>query len=265
MGRIRRYARLYKAFVRYTFAREASFRGDFLSYVFVNLLWAGFSIFIVGIFYTQTDAIAGWTLGEAIALLATWQLVNGILTFFVRRNFSKLPDDIKDGHLDLVLTKPINSQFLVSFKHIDTPKIFNVLFAIALLVFGLIYADATVTWQGAIVYVLLIGAGVAISYAMWFSLLTLSFRYLGMSNLEMLFDSIYRFARFPADAYMVAGKVILFTIVPLGIVTQLPAEALARGLAWQWVIYALGIAVVFMAISVKLWNHQIKKYASASS
>lgn len=265
ISKMRRYGRLYAAFVKYTFAREAEFRGDFLSYTFVNLLWAGFSVFIVGIFYTQTDDIAGWSLGEAFALLATWHIVNAILTFFVRRNFSKLPDEIKDGQLDIVITKPVNTQFMVSLKHIDTPKIFNLIFAILLLIFGVSRAGVDVTASGVLLYVVLVAAGVVIGYALWFAVLTLAFRFLGMSNLEMLFDSVFRFARFPADAFQAIGKAILFSVVPLGIITQLPSEALARELAWPWAVYGVLLAVVFFFWSSWLWKRKIRQYASASS
>ncbi|MCA9376251.1 MAG: ABC-2 family transporter protein, partial [Candidatus Doudnabacteria bacterium] len=173
--------------MKYTFAREVEFRGDFLSYTFVNLLWAGFSVFIMGLFYTQTDNIAGWGLGEAFTLLATWHVVNAVLTFFVRRNFSKLPDEIKDGDLDVIVTKPVNMQFFVSLKHIDLPKIFNLLFAIALLVFGMSRVGVDVTLSGVLAYIILVIAGIMIGYSLWFGVLTLSFKYLGMSNLEMLF------------------------------------------------------------------------------
>ena len=262
---IPRYYRLYKAFVKYTFAREVEFRGDFLSYTFVNLLWAGFSVFIMGLFYTQTDNIAGWGLGEAFTLLATWHVVNAVLTFFVRRNFSKLPDEIKDGDLDVIVTKPVNMQFFVSLKHIDLPKIFNLFFAIALLVFGMSRVGVDATLSGVLAYIILVIAGIMIGYSLWFGVLTLSFKYLGMSNLEMLFDSVFRFARFPADAFTFVGKALLFTAIPLGVMTQLPAEALSRGLAWPWVVYGVGIAALFFWIATSLWNRQIRKYASASS
>ncbi len=265
MNRIRRYLRLYKSFVRYSLARELSFRGDFFGYVFVNLLWAGFSVFVAGIYYAQTPSIAGWTIGEGLALLATWHIVNAILTFFVRRNFARLPTDIKDGLLDLVIIKPINTQFLVSLKYLDLPKIFNLLFAIGLLVFGLMTAGVHVTIGQALIYSVLVLAGSIMTYAIWFAMLTLSFRFVGMSNLEMLFDAVFRFSRFPADAFTAFGKAILFTVIPIGVAIQLPAEALARGLAWRWVIYALLVAGLALWTSTFLWKRELRRYSSASS
>ena len=262
---IRRYWRLYKAFVRYTLARETTFRGDFLSYSFVNLLWAGFSLIVLGLFFTQTDSIAGWNEGEAFALLGTWHVVNAILTFFVRRNLSRLPDSIKDGKLDTLLVKPVNSQFIASLERIDLPKIFNLLFAIILLVFGLHKAGVDVTVWRALVYIILVGASVMIGYCVWFLLLTLSFRFIGMSNLEMLFDSMLRYGRFPADAFQVAGKVVLYTVVPFGVMTQIPSEVLARDPAWYWPVYAVCLAVALFALTVVLWNRQMAVYTSASS
>lgn len=265
MQRVRRYFRLYRAFVRYSLARELSFRGDFFGYSFVNLLWAGFSVFVTGIYYAQTPSIAGWTLGEGLALLATWHIVNAILTFFVRRNFARLPTDIKDGLIDLVIVKPINSQFLVSLKYLDLPKIFNLIFAIGLLWFGLAKAGVHVTLTQGIVYGVLVLAGSIITYALWFALLTLSFRFVGMSNLEMLFDAIFRFGRFPADAFTTIGKAILFTAIPVGVAIQLPAEAIARGVSWPWALYLLTFAGLALWFSSALWKREMNRYSSASS
>lgn len=263
---MRRYMRLYRAFVRYTFAREAVFRGDFLSYSFVNVLWAGFSVVVLGLFFTQTDSIAGWSEGEAFALLGTWHLVNALLTFFVRRNLSRLPDDIKDGRLDTLIIKPVNTQFIVSLERIDLPKVFNVIFAIVLLVFGLSrIEELTITAGGVAVYVVLVLAGALIGYSVWFLILSLSFRFIGMSNLEMLFDSLLRYGRFPADAFKAAGKALLFTIVPFGAMTQLPAEALVRDAAWYWSLYGVGLAMLFFAVTTLVWRRQMNAYSSASS
>jgi ABC-2 type transport system permease protein len=68
---VRRYARLYGAMVRAALQREIEFRANFWAKVIQNVIWMGFFLLILKVFYNQTDAIAGWSEGKAFLLMAT--------------------------------------------------------------------------------------------------------------------------------------------------------------------------------------------------
>lgn len=64
--------------------------------------------------YTQTQALGGWGLGEAIVLLGTFQVVSGIFTTCVEPNLSWFAGHVRDGKLDSILVQPVSSLFLIS-------------------------------------------------------------------------------------------------------------------------------------------------------
>ena len=65
---MRRYLRLYRIFWENCFVREAEFRANFWANVATNFGWLFFFVAFIGVFYSQTRAIAGWTEGETLAL-----------------------------------------------------------------------------------------------------------------------------------------------------------------------------------------------------
>jgi ABC-2 type transport system permease protein len=54
-------------------------------------------------------------------------------------------------------------------------------------------------------------------------------------------------------------------VFPIGFITTFPAGALTGHLQPQQVVIALGLAVVFLLVTRRLWRLAIRSYTSASS
>ena len=58
---MRRYIRLYLAFLRIGLIKEMSFRGNFLIRAGTELLWFVLLIVFYDVIYSKTDSIGGWS------------------------------------------------------------------------------------------------------------------------------------------------------------------------------------------------------------
>src|SRR5581483_7363357 len=106
--------RLFGAIFSLSLRRELAFRAHLVFQGLMTIVGVISGLAVLGIIYTQTHTLGGWSLGEAITLLGTFQVVSGILSTFIEPNVMWFSDQVKDGKLDHVLIQPVPSIFLVS-------------------------------------------------------------------------------------------------------------------------------------------------------
>jgi ABC-2 type transport system permease protein len=99
----------------------------------------------VEVLYGLTQSIGGWNVWEMVILLGTNHVINQFFEAFFFDNCTRLVDQIRQGDLDFVLVKPINSQFMVSLRYTDYASITNSLAGFAMIGFALHKLGTTVT------------------------------------------------------------------------------------------------------------------------
>ena len=119
---MQRYWRIYKTFFISSFARELEFRANFFAKIAQNAIWIGFFVLILLVIYRNTDSVAGWSRGAAFILAATCFLMNSVHSalFF---SLNEIPEQVRKGTLDFVITKPIDTQFWVSSRKFNFDQI----------------------------------------------------------------------------------------------------------------------------------------------
>ncbi|HEY8477906.1 MAG TPA: hypothetical protein VIN09_13665, partial [Chloroflexota bacterium] len=65
---MRRYARVYLAFVRNCLVREMEFRAHFWFMSVTNALWGVMSLALIGFVFGRAGTVAGWDLDRVIVL-----------------------------------------------------------------------------------------------------------------------------------------------------------------------------------------------------
>ena len=87
---------------------------------------AGLGTAGLSIIFTNTNHIAGWRLGDILALLGVFQIINTFMAAIVWPNTEKFNRGIRDGTLDYTLLQPVNSQFMVSFSRMVIWNVWDV-------------------------------------------------------------------------------------------------------------------------------------------
>jgi ABC-2 type transport system permease protein len=87
-------------------------------------------------------------------------------------------------------------------------------------------------------------AGGVIVYSFWLILATLSFWFLRVENILVIFQSVYEAGRWPVSIYPAWLRFGLTLIVPVAFAVTVPAEALTGRLDWATALTALALAAV---------------------
>jgi ABC-2 type transport system permease protein len=75
--------------------------------------------------FSGTNDLAGWSRPELLAVMGVHILMGGFLQATIQPNMIRLMEDVQEGMLDYALTKPADSQLLVSVRefHLEAGRI----------------------------------------------------------------------------------------------------------------------------------------------
>jgi ABC-2 type transport system permease protein len=265
-----RYLRLYIAFWRNGLRQAVEFRANFWANVLTNLGWVFSLVVFLTIIFRNTHSVAGWTEPQMFILFGTYSLVRGLCDTIFYGNLSQMPLYIRQGTMDFILTKPVNSQFYASFRYIHLEELGQTLSGLAVVVYG--WSKFHHGWPSATalgMYALLVICGMALFYALNMLLMTFSFWFVRLDNLIVLADTVFGIARNPIDIWAVFGplpRFFLTYVLPLAFLASMPVRALFGIIPLgQTALSALGITMLFLGVSVLFWRKATQSYSSASS
>lgn len=264
LGAVSRYWRIYRTFFTSSLARELEFRANFFAKILQNVVWIGFFLLIILVIYRNTDTIAGWSKGDAMILAASCFLMNAVVSALFM-SLMEIPEQVRRGTLDFVITKPIDTQFWVSFRRFNFDQIGTVLVGVALVVVGVRMSGLSPSAAQFAAYLVLLASATTLFYAFNMALMTLGIWLVRVDNLWVLGETVMQVARYPIDIYTTGLQRFLTYFVPLAFLATVPASQLVKGLDWGMAgigaLWALGL----LAFSRWFWNFALRHYSSASS
>jgi ABC-2 type transport system permease protein len=176
-----------------------------------------------------------------------------------------LIEGVHDGSLDFTLTMPEDAQLLASIQDVDIWEVLNILLGIGVLGVALSRLGAQVGVAEAGAFGLMVLAGGAIVYSFWLILATLSFWFVRVENILVIFQSVYEAGRWPVSLYPAWLRFGLTFLVPVAFAVTVPAEALTGRLTWQTGLLAIGLAAALLVVSRVFWKVGLRNYSGASA
>lgn len=241
------------------------YRLDFILGAGMALFWVGWTIAPLLLVFHHRSTVGGWSLGEALLVIAFFTILKAMLEGIVSPNLVAVVEHIRKGTLDFILVKPVDAQFMVSASRFTLHKVIDATAGVAIAVWasgrlGLHPGFAQIA--GALAMLV---ASTAILYSLWLAVISLAFWFVRVDNLSYLFNAIFDAARWPVSVFRGWVRVLLTFVVPVGLMTSFPAMALLGTLSRGNVLAATALAVGLLALSRFVWTRAVRRYASASS
>src|SRR5436309_5879105 len=120
-----RYLSVYGALWKNSVTREMIFKGNFLMWIVVELLWFGLQLSFIGVLYLHTDHIGSWEKWQVVMLIGASHFIQQIFQALFLINCTNLSELVRTGKLDFLLLLPVNSRFVVSFRQVDLGSFVN--------------------------------------------------------------------------------------------------------------------------------------------
>ena len=207
----------------------------------------------------------GWRPDEILALVGVYFLVGGMIGLIVQPGMEQLIESVRDGTLDFTLTKPEDAQLMVSVRRVDIWRLIDIMLGLGVLVTALIWLGEKVGGWQAGMFILMLIAGAVIVYSFFLILATISFWFVRVENILVIFQSVYEAGRWPVSLYPGWLRYGLTFVIPVAFATTVPAEALTGRLTGEILLGAAGLAVVLLAISRAFWKVGLRHYSGTSA
>ncbi len=260
-----RYLKLLLLFVKTSLLTELEYRANFIAQVLLGALWALVSILSITLFFSHTDRLGGWSYEQAMVVVGIYTIIDGIIFATLEPNVKKLIDMVRQGTLDFVLLKPINSQFMVSAREMKFSGFADMTAGAITIIYALTRAGYTPTLASLAQFALMLLTALLIVYSVWIMMATTSFWFVKVNNLSEAFRAIFDTARFPVSTFQGGLRIVLTFVLPVAFITTVPAQAMLGMLDLRTMLIGFAIGAGVFVFSARFWNYAIRNYSSASS
>jgi ABC-2 type transport system permease protein len=260
-----RYLRLLALELRLSLATGMQYRWNFVVDGLVSCLWTALGLVPLYIALHDRPPVAGWTFDRALVVVGFFTLLRGVLDGAVNPSLLAVVEQIRQGTLDFVLLKPADAQFLVSTARFEVWKGLDVLAALGILAWAFRQLGHGPSAAGVVLAVGLLVCATMVLYSLWILVVAAAFWVVRLDNLAFLFGALFDFARWPVSIFRGAFLLLFTFVIPLGLMTTYPAEALLGDLVPRTALYSLLGSLAFAALARTVWTRAIAHYTSASS
>jgi ABC-2 type transport system permease protein len=251
--------------VRLGVLNEMQYRANFFVAIFQSLLGVAVAIAVLALVYSKTSSLHGWTQSQLLVVLGVQILLGGVIHASVQPNMERLTEEVRDGKLDFALTKPADSQLIISLRELRLWQLVDVVSGAVVIGVAVSRLESSVGVGHAFAFLALLLIGASLLYCFWLILATGSFWVINMWFLADLFEGLYQVGRWPIGIYPGWLRYSMTYLVPIGFAVTVPAQAMTHRLHWQTVVVAVGFAVVVFVVARRFWRFGLSRYSGASA
>ena len=273
---VSRYFNIWLAFFRNTLSRDMEFKMNFIFEIFIDAIYYGSLFFFFKIIFQFTDSLGSFDESAAVIFLITMYIADSLYVFLLGGNVFNINENVKSGDLDFILLKPINSQFFISCRYVNTHAIIQMIILFLLLI------KLTYTYHGNsflvmnyLFYIPSLVLGMFIFYSFEFMISSLVFWLRNFSYAGWLAGELIKYSRRPDSIYKRWFQKTLFSIFPMAMICSVPSRILLWGIedtntgidlsGLQLFGLQAFIAIICLWGTTLIWKAGLKRYESASS
>jgi ABC-2 type transport system permease protein len=263
---LKRHLIIYAALWKNSVVREMSFKGNFILWIIVELLWFGLQLSFVGVIFRQTQTVGTWTQWEMVLLVGASNFIQQIYQAFFLTNCTNLSELIRTGKMDFLLLLPVNTRFIVSLRQVDLGAFINAGFGLCVMIYAaakLHLHPGALTLMG---FGVLCLVGILIHYSLMFMLAAVGFWTVRAQGIVWGYYNLFNIARMPDEAFRGVFKAMFTFALPVLLVSNVPVRLLADKLVSPAALLSLlALGALWAAVSEWFWRRSLRRYTSASS
>ncbi len=257
---------IYLLFIKFSLMAQMEYRFNFIGNFSMETGYLLVKLSYIVVVYRSGVQIQGLSPDEILLFIGTFIFMTAFYAGMFMINNFRLLGKIKDGDLDVLLTKPISLQFMATMRQTDLT-----IFMVDALAGGIIII---VAWVRLGIPVTLVNVGgflgfifvsVTVSYSLFLLPQILSFWLMNASAIAEITDSFWDFNSMPMGIYTETIRQIGVFVLPIFVITNFPPLFLLGKMPPTYMIWAVLLPILLLTFVRLLWQRGIKSYASASS
>ena len=257
--------RLLGLFFRIGALNELQYRANFWLQLLQALIALGTGLAVLGLVFSQTSALNGWSQPELLAVMCVHMAMGGLIGSIIQPNMERLRTDIREGTFDFVLTKPDDVQVLSSVREVRICQLVDVLVGAGVIGFAISRLETSIGVLDAVAFAVALVLGALMIYCFWLVLTTIAFWIVRIDEIHELFEGVYQSGRWPVTLYPGWLRISLTFLVPIAFAVTVPAQALTGRLTPGMLGLAAAFAILLFVGTRWFWRFGLTHYSGASA
>ncbi len=266
MKKLKKNFRVLRELVRIRFQRLMLFRLGFFGPFFVDGSLFAVQLMVFRAVYSNVDRIGSWGEGEMTVFIGTFSLINavGMTVYFF--GIQQLPGKIRNGEMDLYLTKPASPLLRLTFEQVNPGSIPLLLMSLCIIGYGAGRAEIPLEPGRVLLYLGWLAIMILLHYDMMVLIRCVCFYLVTNARLEQLEDAALELCmKLPGIAFYGIYRVVFCFLLPYGLMATLPVQSVLGELGWQEALQGCAVTAVFTGLTAFVWRQGLRHYNSASS
>jgi ABC-2 type transport system permease protein len=244
--------------------REMAFRVNLFFQLLLTILDIASGFIVLSAVYTQTQELDGWSLGQALVLLGTYQITSGLFQTFFAPNLNWFSAQVNNGTLDNILVQPVPGLYLVSLSKCAPFSLSQAVLGLLVVGLGLHNLGTLPGWWAILSWLFMTAAGMVIIWAVCVLIACLAL-WNPYIELQVFFSALWQFGRYPVDIYRQPLRFILTFVLPYAFIASFPASDLTGRSGPLLPLIGLATALIAFTLTLLVWKAGLRHYTSASS
>ncbi len=263
---LRKYFFIWFIFIKNCIIAQMEYRANFITglamecgYLFAKMLY-------IIVIYRAGVNINGLSPDEILVFVGTYVIVTGFYAGLFMMNLFGISDHIRNGTLDLYITKPISLQFMLTLRRSDMGLLLlDVTAGLIMVAVGWTRLQTPVNFLNIIGFTGYLAAGTIVGYAIFLLPQLLSFWLVNSHAISSTVDSFWDFNNMPMGVFNKIIQRVGVFVIPIFVVTNFPAMFVLGRMNTLHAAWGILAPFVFMALTRLVWGVAVKRYSSASS
>ncbi len=240
------------------------YRTSFWAAFLADLTLFAIQLAVFGVI-AQNGSIGGWNIYHLTVFTGTFIALDGLYMATYFFGVISIPDKIRTGTLDLAVVKPVNTLLYTAFGNINPGSFLLFIVGIGIVAYGGARLGV-LTFTGIINYLVIFILMYVLLLALMLIWRCLSFWLTKVDAAQKIEETLVEFSfRLPLPGIYGVWKVLLFIVLPYGLISNMPSIALFGHFGFKHWVLCIGVTGSFLGLALYLWRVGMRRYDSSSS
>tara|TARA_Y100001968_G_scaffold299075_1_gene309429 strand:+ start:18 stop:806 length:789 start_codon:yes stop_codon:yes gene_type:complete len=262
---MKRYLITLKKFFSTSFAIQLEYQLNFIIEIIAMAGTLLGSVFILSLFFSDGRQLGNWSWESALIVQGVYTLLDGITNTWLRPNLTEIVNYVREGTLDFVLIKPIDSQYWLSLRTLSPAGIPEIILGLSIIIWASLKIGTVYNFSNIFFSIIMLLVSIVILYSLWFLIASTSIWFVKTWNATEVLRAMLSSGRFPSSAYPLKLQLFFTFILPITFLTTVPAETILGKSHNQMYILGISLSLIFFLSTRLFWKFALRHYTSASS
>lgn len=252
-------------YLRIGVMNELQYRVNFFIQILQAAISVGTGLLGLALVFDQVNNLAGWSRSELLAVMGVHILMGGIIRSAIQPNMERLMNDVLNGTLDFALTKPADTQTLVSVREFRFWQLVDVIVGVIVLSVAVSQLGDKMHALQIVTFLTALLLGAIMLYCVWLMVTSIAFWVIRVGDIIELFQGLFAAGRWPVSIYPDWLRTGMTFLVPVAFAVTVPAEAMTNRLTSSTMLGAFGLTILLMLLARGVWLLGLRSYSGASA